>query len=95
MMSDKETDASSILSLPRAFSYMSTSPSCTWSDTTSISTTRSTFEYSTSSALRSIGIYGVFDFKLNFGKVVPPSPRVCDAFDLKLNFGKVVPPFWD
>ena len=49
-MSDKETDASPILSLPRTFSYMNTSSSLTSSDTTSISTTRSMFEYSTSSA---------------------------------------------
>ena len=53
-MSDKETDASPILSLPRTFSYMCTSSSFTWSDTTSISTTRSTFECSTGSAGRSI-----------------------------------------
>ena len=53
-MSDKETDASPILSLPRTFSYMSTSSSFTWSDTTSISTTRSTFEYLTSSTGHSI-----------------------------------------
>ena len=53
-MSDKETDASPILSLPRTFSYMGTSSSFTWSDTTSISTTRSTFEYLTSSAGHSI-----------------------------------------
>ena len=52
--SDKETDASSILSLPRTFSYMSTSSSFTWSDTTSISTAPSTFKYSKSSAERSI-----------------------------------------
>ena len=52
--SDKETDASSILSLPHTFSYMSTSSSFTWSDTTSISTAPSTFKYSTSSAERSI-----------------------------------------
>ena len=52
--SDTETDASSILSLPRTFSYMSTSSSFTWPDTTSISTAPSTFEYSTSSAERSI-----------------------------------------
>ena len=48
-MSDKETDALPIMSLPRTFSYMSTSSSFTWSDTTSSCTTRSTFEYSTSS----------------------------------------------
>ena len=53
-MSGKEIDASPILSLPRTFSYMSTSSSFTWSDTTSISTTRSTFEYSKSSAGRLI-----------------------------------------
>ena len=52
--SDKETDASSILSLPRTFSYMSTSSSFTWSDTASISTASSTFKYSTNSAERSI-----------------------------------------
>ena len=53
-MSDKETDASPILSLPRTFSCMSRSSSFTWSDTTSISTARSTFEYSIGSAGRSI-----------------------------------------
>ena len=53
-MPDKETDASPILSSPRTFCYMSTSSSFTWSDTTSISTTRSTFEYSTRSTGRSI-----------------------------------------
>ena len=53
-MSDKETDASPILSLQRTFSYMSRSSSFTWSDTTSISTARSTFEYSIGSAGRSI-----------------------------------------
>ena len=52
--SDKETDASSVLSLPRAFSYMRTSSSFTWSDTTSISTAPCTFESSTSSVRRSI-----------------------------------------
>ena len=52
--SDKETDGSSILSLSRTFSYMSRSSSFTWSDTTSISTAPSTFEYSTSSIGRSI-----------------------------------------
>ena len=53
-MSDKETDASPILSLPHTFSYMSATSSFTCSDTTSISATRSTFEYSTSSTGRSI-----------------------------------------
>ena len=53
-MSDKETDASPLLSLPRTFSYMSTSSSFTWSDTASISTTRNMFQYSTSSTERSI-----------------------------------------
>ena len=52
--SDTETDASSILSLPLTFSYMSTSSSFSSSDTTSISTAPNTFEYSTSSTERSI-----------------------------------------
>ena len=56
-MSDQETDASPILSLPRTFSYMSTFSSFTWSDTASISTTRNMFQYSTSSTERSIDAY--------------------------------------
>ena len=43
--SDKETDASSILSHPRTSSYMSMSSSFTWSETTSVSTAPSMFEH--------------------------------------------------
>ena len=52
--SDKETDTSSILSHPRTSSYMSTSSSFTWSETTSISTAPSMFEYLISNTGRSI-----------------------------------------
>lgn len=53
MTSDKDSDCSSFLHMPRTFSYMSTSSSITWSDTASSSTVPSTFEYQTSNVSRS------------------------------------------
>lgn len=53
MTSNKESDSSSVLQIPRTFSYMSTSSSLTWSDTTSISLGPSTFQYEPSNANRS------------------------------------------
>ena len=52
--SDEDGASSSISHIPQTFSYMSTSSSFTWSDTTSISMPPSTFQYETSSASRSI-----------------------------------------
>ena len=52
MTSDKDSDCSSVSHMPHTFSYMSTSSSFTWSDTTSISTAKSTFEYQTSNVSR-------------------------------------------
>ena len=54
MTSNKESDCSSVLQIPRTFSYMSTSSSFTWSDTNSISSAPSTFQYEASQASRSI-----------------------------------------
>ena len=50
--SDKDIDCSSVSHMPHTFSYMSMSSSFTWSDTTSISTGSSTFEYQTSNMSR-------------------------------------------
>ena len=52
MTSDKDSDCSSVSHMPHTFSYMSTSSSFTWSDTISISTAKSTFEYQTSNVSR-------------------------------------------
>ena len=52
MTSDKDSDCSSVSHMSHTFSYMSTSSSFTWSDTTSISTAKSTFEYQTSNVSR-------------------------------------------
>ena len=54
MTSDEDGESSSISHIPQTFSYMSTSSSFTWSDTTSISMPPSTFQYETSSASRSV-----------------------------------------
>ena len=54
LTSDEDGESSSISHIPRTFSYMSTSSSFMWSDTTSISMPPSTFQYETSSASRSI-----------------------------------------
>ena len=52
MTSDKDSDCSSVSHMPHTSSYMSTSSSLTRSDTTSISTASSTFEYQTSNVSR-------------------------------------------
>ena len=52
MTSDKDSHCSSVSRMPHTSSYMSTSSSFTWSDTTSISTAPSTFEYQTSNVSR-------------------------------------------
>ena len=54
MTSDKDSDCSSASHMSCTFSYMSTSSSFSWSDTTSISTAPSMFEYQTNNATRSI-----------------------------------------
>ena len=54
LTSGEDGESSSISRIPRTFSYMSTSSSFMWSDTTSISMPPSTFQYETSSASRSI-----------------------------------------
>ena len=52
MTSGKDSDYSSVSHMSHTFFYMSTSSSFTWSDTTSISTAPSTFEYQTSNVSR-------------------------------------------
>ena len=54
LTSGEDGESSSTSHIPRTFSYMSTSSSFMWSDTTSISMQPSTFQYETSSASRSI-----------------------------------------
>ena len=52
--SGEDSESSFVSRMPRTFSYMSTSPSFTWSDTTSIFMVPSTFQYDTSGTNRSI-----------------------------------------